>query len=74
MMEPIVNSISATYSDRIRVIRVDVDRNTYLVAKYRIRAKPTFLFIKNGKVIDTVTFPIPREDFEGKTKRLLAME
>lgn len=74
IMAPIVNGLSATYRDRIRVVKLDIDRNKPLVDKYGIRAKPTFLFIKNGEVIDHIIGSTPREAFEAKIISLLSSE
>ncbi len=72
IMAPIVNDITATYRDHIRVVKLDFDRNKYLVDKYGIKAKPTFLFLKNGEVVDHIIGSTPREDFEAKVSSFLS--
>ena len=45
-------------------LRVDVDAQKAIAAKYQISAMPTFLAIKAGKVVDTVRNPkIPRYSY-----------
>jgi thioredoxin 1 len=74
IMAPIVNDISATYRDQIRVVKLDIDQNKYLVAKYGIQAKPTFLFIKNNEIVDHIIGSASRKDFEDKLISLLSSE
>jgi thioredoxin 1 len=74
MMAPIVNRMSATYGRQIRVIRLDIDENRHLVERYGIRAKPTYLFVKNGEIVDHLIGPASGEDFETTIKRLLSGE
>jgi thioredoxin 1 len=74
VMAPIINDISATYREQISVVKLDIDRNKHLVEKYGIRAKPTFLFIKNGEVVDHIIGSAPRNDFDDKLISLLSIE
>lgn len=43
--------LSDTFSDVI-FLKVDVDANPDTAAKYSVSAMPTFLFIKQGEVLD----------------------
>jgi thioredoxin-like negative regulator of GroEL len=38
----------------VKFLRVDVDAQKAIAAKYQVSAMPTFLAIKAGKVVDTV--------------------
>lgn len=74
IMAPIVNDISALYRNRIKVIKLDIDQNKHLAAKYGIQAKPTFLFIKNGEIVDHIIGSVSRKVFEHKLVSLLSLE
>ena len=74
IMTPIVNDVSATYRDRVKVVRLDIDRNKHLVARYGIRTKPTFLLIKNGEIVDQIIGPVSRKNFENFIDSLLKNE
>lgn len=50
---PFVESLALKYND-IKVLKVNVDRCSDISAIYRVTAMPTFVFLKNGIVIDTV--------------------
>jgi len=42
----------ATQFPQVRFLRVDVDRQQPIAAKYQVKAMPTFVAIKAGKVVD----------------------
>ena len=50
MLAPIIEEISNDYKDKIKVGRLDVDKNPNTSVQYGIRSIPTLLYFKNGKV------------------------
>ncbi|NVM01436.1 MAG: thioredoxin [Candidatus Helarchaeota archaeon] len=50
MLAPIIEEISNEYRDKIKVGRIDVDKNPNTAVKYGIRSIPSLLFFKDGKV------------------------
>jgi thioredoxin 1 len=53
------------------VAKVNVDEEVELAARYGVRAMPTFLFLRDGKVVDQLTGARPRSDFEARFEALL---
>lgn len=50
MMEPIMETLAEEYAGKIRVYKVDVDKEKRLAAMFHVRSIPTFLFIPvNGE-------------------------
>lgn len=45
MMAPVMELLAGEYEGRIRVYKVDVDREKRLAALFKIRTIPTFIFI-----------------------------
>jgi thioredoxin 1 len=68
---PIVDGIAANYAGKIKVAKVDVDRNTATPSRYGIRGIPAILFFKDGKVADQVVGYVPQDVIEEKVQRLL---
>ncbi|NVK53369.1 MAG: thioredoxin [Flavobacteriaceae bacterium] len=51
MMSPILEDVKKELGDKITIIKVDVDRNQSLAARFQIRGVPTLaLFKKNQQV------------------------
>ena len=50
-MSPIVQELAHELSGRVRVLKVDVDRNPMFAERYRISGVPTLLLFKRGEVV-----------------------
>ncbi|MDO9155038.1 MAG: thioredoxin [Paludibacter sp.] len=50
-MSPIVDAIGKEMMGKVRVLKVDVDKNQAVASAYQVQAVPTFLIFKNGKVV-----------------------
>ncbi len=49
-MSPILQAFAKQMGDRVRVIKIDVDKNQAVSSKYNIKSIPTLLLFKNGEV------------------------
>jgi len=52
MIAPVMERLSEKYSDRVSIVKVNVDENKEVADKYSIRNIPTVLYIKNGEIVD----------------------
>ena len=60
MMEPIIKEI-ANENENLKVVEVDVDTCKKITNKYKIRAMPTFVVIRNGSEINRSVGAIPKD-------------
>src|SRR5260370_39975366 len=51
---PIVDGVAQTYAGKLKVAKVDVDRNAATPSRYGIRGIPAIRFFKGGKVAGQV--------------------
>jgi thioredoxin 1 len=49
-LAPLVDEVAAAYSGRVKVGKMDVDRNAATPQRYGVRGIPTLLIFKGGKV------------------------
>ena len=70
-VSPILEELADDYAGRVRVAKVNVDEEIEIAERYAIRSMPTFLFIRDGEVIDQISGARPREDFEAHFENLI---
>ena len=71
MVAPIIDELAAEYEGKVIIGKCDVDENDALAVKFGIRNIPTFIFLKNGEVVDKQVGAGPRNIFEDKIAKLL---
>lgn len=51
MIAPILEEIAAQYAGKVKVVKLNVDHENTLAAKYGVRGIPTLILYKGGKVL-----------------------
>jgi thioredoxin 1 len=71
LMTPIVEEMSTEYAGKALIVKVDVDSNNSISAKYGIRNIPTILFFKNGQIADKQVGAVAKSSLVNKLNALL---
>ncbi|HVI44951.1 MAG TPA: thioredoxin [Chitinophaga sp.] len=51
MVPPILREVKEKLGERIRIIKIDVDKNPQLSAQWQISSVPTLLLFRSGKLL-----------------------
>ena len=51
LMSPLVNSAATTYSDRLKVVKMEVDPNPVAVKQYQVEGVPAFRLLQGDKLL-----------------------
>ncbi len=51
VMHPVLEQVKAELGDKLRIIKIDVDRNEQTAGQYQIQAVPTLLLMRNRQVL-----------------------
>lgn len=50
MVSPILKEVKNELGDKVKIIKINVDKNPAVSAKYGIRSIPTLMIFRNGQV------------------------
>src|SRR5215472_5865250 len=57
---PVLEQVAEASGGRVRLMKVNVDQNPGLAARYGIRSIPTVLVVKEGTIVDRIVGAAPR--------------
>ncbi len=50
-MHPVLEQLKASEGEKLRIIKLDVDKNESLAGAYRIQSVPTLMLFRNGELL-----------------------
>ena len=59
---PVLEEVALEYVGKIKVGKVDVDKNQNTAMKYGVRSIPTLLLMKDGEVINQLVGAVPKSN------------
>ncbi len=51
MVEPVVEELAAEFAGKVKIGKLNVDRNPAVRSEFQIKAAPTFILFRNGKIL-----------------------
>tara|TARA_R110000787_G_scaffold6697_10_gene23303 strand:- start:7008 stop:7301 length:294 start_codon:yes stop_codon:yes gene_type:complete len=51
MMSPVLKKVKDALGDQVSILKIDVDKNQSIAAKYQVRGVPTLILFKKGKQV-----------------------
>ncbi len=70
-LSPIVDEVASEYSGKLKVVKMDVDRNQATPMRYGIRGIPALLLFKGGKVADQIVGYVPKDTIARSISRVI---
>lgn len=72
LVSPSVEWAARTYSDRLKVIKMEVDPNPATVKQYHIEGVPALLLFKEGEVVESQEGAISKQKLETMLETLVS--
>lgn len=63
---PVLEELAAEFDGKISIAKVNIDDNEAIAAEFGIRAIPTMLLFKGGRVIDQIVGLMPKSALKSK--------
>jgi thioredoxin 1 len=60
LMSPFMEAIATTYSDRLKVVKMEIDLNPITVKSYKVEGVPALKLFKAGEVVKSHEGAIPK--------------
>lgn len=73
MIAPVIDEIAQEYSNKLKVVKLDVDNNPDTAKEYGIRSIPTLMVFINGQKVDTVIGAVPKSALLNKIYKYLSL-
>lgn len=70
-LSPVLGDIEDDYEGRIKVVKINVNFDGELAAKYQVMASPTILFFQQGKEVKRTRGLVKKEELESIVKELM---
>ena len=68
---PILEELAVEFAGRLQIAKVNIDENDTIAAEHGIRAIPTMLFFKNGKLVEQIVGMLPKATLKEKLQAQL---
>ena len=68
-LAPIVEEVASAYTGKVKVGKMDVDKNAATPQRYNVRGIPTLLIFKGGQVKEQIVGYVPKEQIEKALER-----
>ena len=63
---PILEVLAAEFAGKLTIAKVNIDENDAVAVEYGVRAIPTMILFKGGKVADTLVGMMPKAALKAK--------
>ncbi len=64
MIAPALDEISTSLGDKVKIVKLNVDENPAVAAKYGIMSIPTLMIFKNGELASRQVGAAPKQKLE----------
>lgn len=66
MLEPVVIELADEWSDKVKVVKLDVDTNANIAMQYQVMGVPTLMLFDKGEVKERLTGFKPKKQIVSK--------
>ena len=72
-LAPVVDQVATQYQGKLKVMKMDVDKNNATPSRYGIRGIPALLIFKDGKVAEQIVGFVPKETIDKSVAKVLGV-
>ena len=72
MISPVLEDLAGRHAGRLKVVKVDVDANPALAARFGAQSIPLLVVIRDGREVDRIVGALPRAALEQRLAPVLS--
>jgi len=72
-LAPTVDTIATEYEGKIKVMKMDVEKNPATPGRYGVRGIPALILFKGGQVADQIVGFVPKDKIDQSLNRVLSV-
>jgi len=61
-LAPILKDAKSSLGDKVKIVKIDVDKNQELSSQYQVRGVPTLILFKDGKQLWRQSGVVPKQE------------
>ncbi|CAM4214236.1 thioredoxin [Gillisia hiemivivida] len=61
-LAPILKDAKSSLGDKVKIVKIDVDKNQELSSQYQVRGVPTLILFKDGKQLWRQSGVVPKDE------------
>jgi thioredoxin 1 len=62
---PILQEVKAEWGERVRIVKIDVDKNPLVASQYQVQGVPTLILFKEGQSVWRQSGVVPANQLNG---------
>ena len=71
LIAPLIDRLAEEYSDRAKVLKLDLDSNKEVAKRFSVRSIPAIMIFKQGELAETMVGAKPYEEFSSTLDKYL---
>ena len=68
-LAPVIDELATEYKGRVKIGKIDIDRNAITAQKFQVRSIPTLLVFKGGQVVGQIVGAQPKSKLEAELEK-----
>ncbi|NJO03601.1 MAG: thioredoxin [Bacteroidia bacterium] len=69
---PVLEKLAKEYQGKLKIVKIDVDKNPHIAHQYQVRGVPTFILFDKGEVLWRQSGLMSIRDFKNHLNRFVA--
>jgi thioredoxin 1 len=71
LVAPLIDKLADDYSDRAKILKLDIDNNKPIAKRFGLRSIPAVMFFKQGELVETLVGVKPYAEFSDAVEKYL---